>query len=235
MISLFLPCYNEEKILKENVTQVFNELNKLNVKFEIFIVNDGSKDGTYNIAEGLKEKYKEIKHLYYSNGPSRRENLAESFKKACGEIVIFMDIDLAVDLSSIKDLIKGVEEGYDIVTGNRRAHGSYVNRCYKRKLYSFIYHKSLNLFFNSTIGDYQCGFKAFKKEVVLNLIGGMEYDSRFVRGWFWDAEILINAERKGHKIKQIPVTWNAGDSSSFRFKNEIKMIPYVLKTRFKLF
>lgn len=234
MISVFLPCYNEEKILESHITQVYQALKKLNIKFEIIIVNDGSTDNTSNIAEKLKKEHKEIKHFYYSNGPSRRENLAEAFKKAEGEIIIFMDMDLAVGLDKIKNLVDGIGERYDIVIGSRRVPGSVVIRSFKRRIYSFIYHKSLNIFFNSSIGDYQCGFKAFRKNVILDLIKKIGYDSKFIRGWFWDADILINAERMGYKIKQIPITWNAGKASSFRVKREIKMIPYIIKLRFKL-
>ena len=82
--------------------------------------------------------------------------------------------------------------------------------------------------------DHQCGFKAFKKSVLMDLVKSAGYDSTFKRGWFWDAEILIRARRTGYKIVEIPVTWKSGDKSSFNFKNELRMIPYMLKLRSEL-
>jgi hypothetical protein len=233
MISVFLPCYNEEKIFKKHVLVVYSILKKLKYDFELVIVNDSSNDNTGEIADELHKKYHEIKHFYYKNGPSRRENLAESFKKANGDIVIFMDIDLAVDLKDFKKLVTEIEKGADIVIGNRRAHDSVTKRKIFRKIISFIYHKSLKLYFNSKINDYQCGFKSFKKEVILNLNKKIGYDYSFKRGWFWDAEMLIVAEKLNYKIKQLPVIWNEGKASTFNIKRELRMMPYVFLLKFK--
>ena len=58
----------------------------------------------------------------------------------------------------------------------------------------------MKLYFRSKVKDHQCGFKAFKKEVIFNLIKELGYDKTFKRGWFWDVEHLIRAQRKGYNV-----------------------------------
>jgi len=98
LVSLFIPGYNEEKIIKNNINKIMDFIVDLPWDFEVFFVDDSSNDRTFELGVQLTEKYQNLTHLRYENGPSRRENLAESFKKAKGQIVMFMDMDLATDL-----------------------------------------------------------------------------------------------------------------------------------------
>jgi hypothetical protein len=83
----------------------------------------------------------------------------------------------------------------------------------------------------SRILDHQCGFKAFKRDVFHSLAVSAGYDGSHKRGWFWDAEILIRAQREGYKIREVPVRWTAAKKSSFNFTRELKVIPYMLSFR----
>ena len=75
-VSIFLPVYNEKKILAEHVLLVYKSAKKLKRPFELVIVDDSSNDTTPGIAKKLANKYPEIRHRRFENGPSRRENLA---------------------------------------------------------------------------------------------------------------------------------------------------------------
>jgi len=103
-----------------------------------------------------------------------------------------------------------------------------------RAFYSRLYNSGLQLFFHTRIGDHQCGFKAFKKSVLLDLIEEMGYDFKFRRGWFWDAELLIRAQRRSYKIDEFPVKWKSGNNSTFSLRRELKMIPYIIQLKSKL-
>jgi hypothetical protein len=233
LVSLFIPAYNEEKIIKENVTEVMGYIKNLPWDFEVFIVDDSSSDGTPAFAKELEKKNPNITYLRYENGPSRRENLAESFKKANGEVVMFMDMDLSTDLSYINDLIMAIEEGFDISTGSRYK-GIAPKRKLHRKIISIIYNSFMKYYFGSVVCDHQCGFKAFRKDKLVELIDEMDYDSKFIRGWYWDAELLIRAQRKRLPIKEFPVKWIGGALTSFSFKRELKMIFYLLRLKSRL-
>ena len=68
----------------------------------------------------------------------------------------------------------------------------------------------------------------------MRLINEMGYDKNMVRGWFWDAELLIRAQKRNYKIVVIPVKWVCGEKSSFNLKRELKAIPYLIKLKTKI-
>jgi glycosyltransferase involved in cell wall biosynthesis len=234
-MSLFIPVYNEEESVRKNIEKIYELLNKRTDKFELVVVDDGSKDDTQNILKGMTKKMKKLRVMCFENGPSRRENLAVALKSAKYDFIGFMDLDLSVPLDYIGPVFSELKKGADIVIGSRRIQGAEVERSTYRKVWSTLYHKTIKTMFNSKIKDYQCGFKFFNKQVLLELIDLTGYDKNFQRGWFWDAELLITAEKKGFKIIEIPVRWKEGEKSSFNVKRELKVLPYILKLRMRMF
>lgn len=233
-ISIFVPAYNEETILEQNVTKIYNKLNELRYDFELFIIDDSSTDSTPLIGNNLAEEHKKIIFVRYEIGPSSRENLAKSFNFAKGDTIIFMDADLSTNLKHTKELVDTVRKGYDIVTGSRHIKGTVVHRNLSRRIISNLYKYFAKFYFNSKVNDHECGFKAFKKEVILHLVNEMGYDKKFKRKMFWDTEMFVRAQREDYKIKEIPITWKAGEKSSIRFFKEMSMIPYMLRLKSKL-
>jgi len=227
MINVFLPVYNEEKIIKDHVLEVYEICKELKQDFKVFIVDDNSKDKTPKICEELEKEYPNIKHLFYTNGPSRRENLGEAFLSIPdNELIVFMDIDLAADISRTKDLVSYVQNGYDIAIGSRYK-GIKCVRGMRRLTISKVYNGTIQTMFNSKINDHQCGFKAFKSEKIKKVIRDMGYDKKLKRGWFWDAELLLRAQKEGYSIKEFPVFWEAGKQSSFNFERELRIVKYL--------
>lgn len=221
-VSILIPVYNEEKRgIEKNIRKVINETKKLKDDFEIIIVNDASTDNT----RGILKKINGIKIINFDEGPTRRENLAKSFKESTGEIIIFMDADLSVDLKYLEEIIQNIKDGADISIGSRYS-GITPERDPKRLVISFIYNKFMQIVFSSRIKDHQCGFKAFKRKL-LPLIDEMGFD--LSRGWFWDVEFLVRAQKSGYKVNEFPVIWVRGEKSSFNIKREVKMIPHILR------
>lgn len=233
IFSVFIPCYNEEQRLEKNIFEIYKMLLSLKKPFELVIVDDGSADSSPIIAWQLTKKYKEIKYLWYENGPSRRENLGKAFYTAQGCIIAFMDLDLSADLSRFPELLAIIQQGKDIAVGSRYK-GVYAQREFERKIISVFYNKFMQFYFKSKILDHQCGFKAFRKEKLLPILDAMGYDHAFLRGWFWDVEVLVRAQQLGYKIDELSVSWKLSKKSSFDIKREMKMIPYVLKFKWKL-
>ena len=85
-----------------------------------------------------------------------------------------------------------------------------------------------HLYYNSKISDYECGFKAFKRPAILDLVKDAGYDKTKKRGVFWDAEILMRAEKKKYSLKEIPIDWTEGAKSELNFKREVQMLPYMM-------
>lgn len=234
-VSIFMPVYNEEDILEQNVKTVSQFVKKLPFECEIIIVDDASTDNSVNIEDEISKKYG-MRFIRYEKGPTRRENLAQSFKKAKGSIVIMMDFDLATDLNQLPELVKGIDDGFDIVTGNRYHPLSTIDRKFDRLMVSKVMNGLVRLLFRTGLDDNFCGFKAFKKSVIVKLVSEMGFDSSKQRGVCWDPEMLARAKVRGLKIKDIPVSWTERKKSAMHFArlSEIQSLLYLFKLKKRL-
>jgi glycosyltransferase involved in cell wall biosynthesis len=205
-VSVVFPAYNEADALEAAVEKVTKALNEFARSYEIIIAEDGSMDGTDKLADALAEKYPFVKHIHGEKRLGRGAALKNAFKQSSGEVLVYMDLDLATDLIHLKSLVDAVEsEGYDFATGSRMLSESNVERSGTRNIASKTYNFMVRALLGSKVRDHQCGFKAFRREPLMQLLD--EVDARH---WFWDTEILVRAHRRGYKIKEIPVSWTGG-------------------------
>ena len=160
----------------------------------------------------------------YTNISGKGAGVINGWLKSNADTRVYMDIDLAVDLKCLQDLIKKIEEGYDISIGSRYNKLSKVKRSFKRKVVSIFYHLFLlKIILGTKYNDAQCGFKAINEETAEKILP-LVHD----RKWFFESEFLYIAQRKGMKIKEIPIIWNEGRFSSV---NLLKTIPeFLIKT-----
>ncbi len=230
-VSVVFPAYNESDKLEEAVQKAMDTLTGFARSFEIIIAEDGSKDGTDKLANRLSELYPKVKHLHGDERLGRGVALKNAFKKSNGEILVYMDTDLATDLKYLEALCMAIDkEGYDFATGSRMLPESRVERSLSRQISSKSYNFLVRAMLGSKVKDHQCGFKAFKRESVLPLL-----DEVNARHWFWDTEILVRASRKGYKIKEIPVEWRSGRKTKVNlFKDSFNMGRQVFHLWWKL-
>jgi glycosyltransferase involved in cell wall biosynthesis len=230
-ISVVFPAYNEADALETAVEKVTRALNEFARSYEIIIAEDGSTDGTDKVAAILSERYSFIKHLHGEKRLGRGTALKNAFKKSNGKTIIYMDVDLATDVGQIKFLVRAIEEeGYDFTIGSRMLSESKVERSRTRQITSKSYNFLVRALLGSKVKDHQCGFKAFRREVLMQLL-----DEVTARHWFWDTEILVRAFRKGYKIKEIPVEWKSGRETKVRlFKDSFSMAGQVIKLWWQL-
>ena len=227
MISIVFPAYNEAERIEKAIKETEKFLKKINYDYEIIVAEDGSTDGTDKIVQRLVNDKIRLFHSDVRLG--RGKALMNAFEKAKGEIVISMDVDLATNIKHLKDLIEAIENGYDIAIGSRLIEGSKAKRSFERLLYSKVYNFLVRALLKSKIKDHQCGFKAFKKDIVVKL--GKEAKDNH---WFWDTEILVLAQRKGYKIKEIPVEWTEGKDTKVRRTDVFYMFSRILKMWLRL-
>jgi hypothetical protein len=228
-LSVFMPLYNSGQYIKRNIEQTYTFIEANFIDFELILVDDNSKDDTIAIVSEMQALYPKLKVIKNSQGPSKRENLAKAMTSAGFDYVFFQDQDLPVPLGYILPLVgKIIYEEYDIAIGSR-----YLGPKPKRSLYRLLLSKAfnfiLNIFFKTKLRDHICGFKAYKKEKLLMLLKEMGYDHSAGRGWFWDAELLIRAEKNKMTVYEMPVEWVNNQGSTFRLRNEFGMIKYIFK------
>jgi glycosyltransferase involved in cell wall biosynthesis len=211
-VSVVFPAYNEADALEAAVEKVIQALNEFTQSYEIIIAEDGSTDGTAKLATALAEKYSFVKHIHGEKRLGRGAALKNAFKQSHGEVLVYMDLDLATDLIHLKSLVDAVEsEGYEFATGSRMLSESNVERSGTRHIASKTYNFMVRALLGSKVKDHQCGFKAFRREPLLQLL-----DEVGASHWFWDTELLVRAYRRGYKIKEIPVSWTGGRETKVR-------------------
>jgi hypothetical protein len=212
----------------EKVTRALNEFTR---SYEIIIAEDGSTDGTDKVAAILSERYSFVKHLHGEKRLGRGTALKNAFKKSNGKTLIYMDVDLATDVGQIKFLVRAIEEeGYDFAIGSRMLSESKVERSRTRQIASKSYNFLVRAMLGSKVKDQQCGFKAFRREALMQLL-----DEVTARHWFWDTELLVRAFRKGYTIKEVPVEWKSGRETKVRlFKDSFSMAGQVIKLWWQL-
>ena len=225
-VSVIVPVHNEAKNLERNIKELERQLNLSLGDFEIIISEDGSTDRTAEISR--LHRSDKIRVLNSSERLGKGAAIKLASAKARGNIIIFMDADLASQPASVKDLVKHIEGGAAIVVGSRYLKDSKAKRSVTRLIASKAFNWLVILLFNSKINDHQCGFKAFQKELVLPTMDEIENI-----GWFWDAELLIRTQRKGLKVVEIPIEWTEAQGSKFQIINDSMQMAYCL-ARFKL-
>lgn len=205
-VSVVLPAYNEASLVETAIAQVSQALTQAGYTFNIVIAEDGSTDGTAEISEQLSQKLPYVKHIHGDQRLGRGTALNNAFKQCSGNVLVYMDLDLATCLTSLKPLIDAVSvEGYDFSTGSRLLKASKVERSLRRSISSKSYNFLVRHMLGSKVKDHQCGFKAFRRDAVLGML-----DEVKATHWFWDTEILVRAQRHGLKVKEIPVEWTSG-------------------------
>jgi hypothetical protein len=229
-VSIVFPAYNEVDYLELAVQKVAETLNEFKRSYEIIIAEDGSTDGTAERSGELAQKYPYVKHIHGENRLGRGTALNNAFRQSHGEVLVYMDLDLATNLKHLKPLVEAIKvEGYDFATGSRMLPESKVERSLRRSMTSKTYNFFVRRFLSSKLRDHQCGFKAFKRELTLPLITEVE-----ARHWFWDTEIMVRAQRKGYRIKEIPVEWKSGRKTKVNlFKDSYNMGKQVLNLWWK--
>lgn len=214
-VDVVIPVLNEAHVLEKSVGKVRDFLgNDFKYQWKVVIVDNGSTDGTSEVAQALADKFEDVKFVYL-NEKGRGRALREAWQNSSADVVLYTDVDLSTELVAMPKLVDAlIEEGYDIATGTRLSRKSNTKRCLKREITSRIY----NLFLKSVLfikfSDAQCGFKAVTRDVVNTIVPQVKD-----QGWFFDTELLVLAEKLGRKIKDIPVTWIEDDDS------RVKIIP----------
>jgi len=189
-----MPCLNEAETLATCIRKAQNFLNKNRITGEIIVADNGSIDGSQAIAKELGARVVHVNEKGYGSA------LQGGFEAAQSQYIIMGDADDSYDFSDLAKFLDALEDGYDLVMGNRFEGGimpgamPFLHRYVGNPILSWI----ARLFFKSNVGDFHCGLRGFRKDAlpVLNLqTTGMEFAS----------EMIVKATMKNLKIKEVPV------------------------------
>lgn len=166
-ISIVSPVYNEHKSIEELVQRCQIALNGMpETSGEIILVDDGSTDGSWEVIERICTKTPNVKGLRFRINQGKSQALNAGFAQAEGSVIITMDSDLQDPPEEIPLLYHALIEGaYDVVSGWKKVRHDSLIKVQTSKLFNYITRK----FSGIPLNDFNCGFKAYRKEVVKSL------------------------------------------------------------------
>ena len=164
-LSIVIPVLNEEKNIPILVDRIKGVMSGVDSNYEIIFVDDGSTDGTFNVLKSLYEKNIVHKVIEFRRNFGKSAALSAGFKYVEGNIIITMDGDLQDDPVEIPNFIEKVNEGYDLVVGWKFNRKDPLSKTIPSK----IFNKLTSALTGLEIHDFNCGFKAYKKDIVKNL------------------------------------------------------------------
>jgi glycosyltransferase involved in cell wall biosynthesis len=204
-LSIIVPAYNEEARLPPTIERLHAFLSKQPMRYEIVVVDDGSKDNTCAVVE---EHAKRIPHLRLVRQlPNKGKGAAVrmGMLAARGQIRVMCDADCSMPPEQLPLLLAPIIAcKAQIAIGSRYAEGAKtaIKQPFYRVLWSRLANKVIQRSLVPGIRDTQCGFKAFTAEVARDLFKRAKID-----GWAFDLEILALARRRGYDIAEIGVEW----------------------------
>jgi glycosyltransferase involved in cell wall biosynthesis len=165
LISIVIPLYNEAESVVELSIAIKKVMANIRANYEVIFVDDGSTDNSYQKIKEIHHLNNRFKCLRFKRNYGKSAALSEGFKAAKGDIVITMDADLQDDPDEIPALIQRLNEGYDMVSGWKKIrHDPFIKK-HTSKLFNLVTSKLVGL----RLHDFNCGLKAYKKNIVKNL------------------------------------------------------------------
>ncbi len=161
-LSIVIPLYNEEESLKELHQQLRSALGKMNVRYEILFVDDGSTDKSFQVLRDLKRADKHVKVVRFRRNYGKSAALSVGFEKAQGNIVVTLDADLQDDPAEIPLLKMKIDEGFDLVSGWKKKRKDPISKTIPSRFFNFVTARMTGI----RIHDFNCGLKAYRREVV---------------------------------------------------------------------
>lgn len=228
-LSVVLPCYNEEANVARTTQAALEVCRRLTDDFEIIIVDDGSRDATGRIADGLAAANAEVRVIHHVTNRGYGGALQSGFRAARKEWVFYTDGDGQFDFAEIRRLLPLLDR-YDIVSGYRVNRQESIVRRFNGGCWSLL----VGLILGVRLRDVDCAFKLYPR----HLFERIEMRSR---GALIDAEVLAKAHYLGYRIGQIgvrhyPRRAGTGTGASLKviaraFYELVRLTPHILRAR----
>jgi len=161
-ISVVIPLFNEEEGLAELHRRLVDVLSPMEGGFEIIFVDDGSTDNSFEVLRGIHQKTPNVRVLRLRRNVGKAAALSVGFRNSRGDIILTLDADLQDVPEEIPRLLAKIDEGYDLVSGWK------VHRqdSWLKTAPSWLFNRVTNFLSGTHLHDINCGFKAYRKEVI---------------------------------------------------------------------
>jgi len=225
-LSIIIPAYNEENRLPHTLEQVFSFLAEQEYEAEIIIVENGSNDHTFKIAQEFSAVFPNL-YVFHNDLAGKGKAVQRGMLEARGQYRIFCDADLSMPIEEVARFIPPHNDT-DIVIASREVEGAIrYDEPLQRHITGRIFNLIIRMLALPDIHDTQCGFKGFRADVAEDIF---LYQS--IEGWAFDVEILYIAKLRGYKITELPIPWYYRQESKISvFRDSLRMFLDILKIR----
>ncbi len=201
-ISVVIPLYNEEQSLRELYEKLKSALNRTG-RYEIIFVDDGSTDGSMRVLHDLRHRDRRVKIIRFRRNYGKSAALSVGFHHARGEFVITMDADLQDDPNEIPNLVHEIKKGYDLISGWKKKRFDPLTKTIPSRFFNFV----TSVLTGIRIHDFNCGLKAYRKEVVkeVKVYGELHRYIPVLAAW------------QGFKVGEVPVQHHARKYGKTKF------------------
>lgn len=202
-LSVIIPAYNEEQRLPGTLEQVTAFLEQQSYIAEVLVIENGSQDRTYEIAQGFARRYPYLQAVHIDE---RGKGLAvkEGMLRAGGQYRFMCDSDLSMPITEVNRFLPPLLPDVDIAIASREAPGAVR---YDEPLYRHLGGRVVNLVIRILalpgLQDTQCGFKCLRAEVAETLFRQLT-----LTGWSFDIEMLFIGRKLGYVIHEVPIPWH---------------------------
>jgi len=225
-LSFVVPAYNEEEFIEDTLGSLDAIIKDKTSPYEIVVVDDGSLDGTLIKAIRYAKRNGHVKVVSYANNIGKGHAVKTGFMQTMGEIVVFADSDMEIDLSTVLRYIDALEDG-DIVVASKWHPDSLVQMSLSRKVMSHGFHVLVRLLTGVRIRDTQAGLKAMRKSAFVNIFPRLA-----VKRYAFDVELLALANLHGLRIVEMPTQLKV--EASFKLRESLKMFIDLLGISYRL-
>jgi dolichyl-phosphate beta-glucosyltransferase len=229
-LSIVIPAFNEVGRLPGSLDRIVDFLEAHQRDFEVLVVDDGSRDGTAEVAESRLARIGDRgRVLRNPRNLGKGASVRHGMLAARGALVLFTDADLSAPIEELAKLEQAIAAGAGVAIGSRAVDRHLVEerQPWTRDVIGRVFNLLVQLSAVRGIHDTQCGFKLFRADVARTLFREARVD-RFA----YDVEILYLARRRGLAIAEVPVVWiNSPESKVSVVRDSLRMLWDVLWIR----
>lgn len=229
-LSLILPAFNESGRLAESLERVRAYVCERPRSTEVIVVDDGSADGTADVAEAIAERQPCLRVVRLARNGGKGAAVRAGVRAArARELIAFLDADLTIPVELLDELVAQIEAGADIAIASRYVPGSLVRRPLLRRAMGRAFRVFVRALVPTGLQDTQCGGKCYRADLARDLFARQRID-----GFAFDAEVLFLARRTGRSIAEVPFTLVQTRDTSIRLlKDTFSMLRDLARIRWR--
>ncbi len=228
-LSIIIPAYNEEIRLPSSLEKIAAFLATQSYPAEVLVVENGSTDQTYAIAQQFAQKNPHFRAIHIEE---RGKGIAvkTGMLAAQGKYRFICDADLSMPIEEVVNFIPPILENCLIAVASREAPGAQrIGEPAYRHFIGRVFNSFVKLIALPGLEDTQCGFKCFRADVAEHL-----FSLQTISGWTFDVEVLFLARKFGYPICEVPIHWHFDPHSKVRFfRDSLQMASDLMRIRWK--